>query len=365
MSKMEVTIMPNLLSGILVASSGSDATITGRYKNIDTSNLLAMLRSPLVGCKDGSNFLRTSLKIGYDGKCLSRSNMATASLARLCILDCDKSICQETGEELEGAPSPQLVSDILRSLGIFHVLYGSYSHYNGSKGNRYRILLITSQPYEKNQLLPTVESIISLLNRNITGNKLANATENRTWSQPWYYPRRPENSDIGTLYLEYLEGNPIDVVYPQVLPHKRNAKRTLTIAGASKDLSVIDIPNEISPIDAFNVQYPIRKLLSHYGYKFSYNTQEGERWLSPSSCSGIPGINVREGKFYSHHADEFNDNYWHDSFDLLRIKEHLSYRDAVIFAAKYAKAPDGRSIDEWNKSCRYTRAGQREQVSHI
>ena len=107
---------------------------------------------------------------------------------------------------------------------------------------------------------------------------------------------------------------------------------------------------EISPIHAFNDQYPITDLLNQYGYKRVYISKEYEKWISPDSKSRSAGITVKEGKFYSHHDDDINNGYWHDAFDLMRVREGLSDQEAVIKAAKNSIAPDGRTIDEYNKS---------------
>ena len=222
------------------------------------------------------------------------------------------------------------------------MLYGSYSHYNGDKGNRYRIVLFTQSPYNHDQLAPTIESLISLINANLFGDLLASATESNTWSQPWYYPRRPINSSINDLYIENLEGECVAVIESTVIPHqtshKLNSPNTIYPHG------------EISPIKAFNEQYPITDLLNQYGYKRVYVCKDYEKWLSLESKSGIAGTTVKNNKLYSHHDDTFNDGYWHDAFDLMRTREGISEQEAIIKAARNTLAPDGRTVDEYNKN---------------
>ena len=66
---------------------------------------------------------------------------------------------------------------------------------------RYRIILVTATAYSKEQLSPTVEGIVALININLSGDLLAYASENAVWSQPWYYPRKPSDSNIEPLYI--------------------------------------------------------------------------------------------------------------------------------------------------------------------
>ncbi|HFL2207152.1 TPA: hypothetical protein ACG3E5_003198, partial [Legionella pneumophila] len=101
---------------------------------------------------------------------------------------------------IEGAVDPLLVHNALKKLNIGHIIYGSYSHYAGGKGNRYRIILATEKPYNKEQLAATAEVLISLINHNLDKELLAYAKENSVFAQAWYYPRRPINSNVQSLH---------------------------------------------------------------------------------------------------------------------------------------------------------------------
>ena len=99
----------------------------------------------------------------------------------------------------------------MREQDIGHVLYGSYSHYVGNKGNRYRLILATSTPHTREHVKLILESIFVSINTHIGDELLIDVTENGTWSQPWHYPRKPANSTINDLYLEHLSGKGIEV----------------------------------------------------------------------------------------------------------------------------------------------------------
>lgn len=334
------------LQDTVVASTNTGIKTTDQFKNIFGDKLLLQLKEVPPGNKDGSHFLRTALNEFESGHCMSRGDNNAHSLARVLILDCDKRI-NECAEELDGAPCPIQVSDSLKSAGIGHIIYGSYSYYGGL--TRYRIMLVTKTPYKKEQLADTASTIVSLINFNLKGDLLAYANENNTWSQPWYYARRPENSTIEPLYIEY-SGAMVDVYETGITPPvthviiKKNASNT----------------GGISPIQAFNEQNSLTALLASYGYRRILVIKDGERWLSPDSKSKKAGVLVRGDKFFCHHgSDEFNDGYWHDAFDLMRGREGLSEHDAIIKAAQTTMAPDGRTVDEYNKN------SMNQQVANI
>ncbi|MCL5271964.1 MAG: hypothetical protein M1486_01340, partial [Gammaproteobacteria bacterium] len=328
-----------ILQAIEIASSVQGVRLTDQYTNISGEDLLAKLSSVEHGEKDGSHFLRTALKYDDNGQCMPRGDVNTHSLARLLILDCDKRIDRD-GQEHEGAPDPLLIHQALKCNNIGHIIYGTHSHYAGVKGNRYRIILGTEQPYDKKQLSATLEMVMLVINKNLDIDLLAQAKENNTFSQAWYYPRKPSGSVVSPLYFEYLEGGAVTVSNPQELPPTSHVVHCWKQEQA----------DEISPIAAFNEQNKLTDLLVKYGYVRKLIISEYEKWLSPNSSSGIAGITVKADKFFSHHDDQFNNGYWHDAFDLMRGHEGLSARDAVVKTAQSITAPDGGTIDQYNKS---------------
>ena len=328
-----------LLNDIKVASTEFVVNVTDSFNNITGAELLKKIKQPQCGQKEGSHFLRTSL-IENSASCLPRSDINSDSEASILIIDCDKHI-DVNGEEIEGAPDPKLIHGILQANNVTHVLYGSYSHYVGNKGNRYRIIIPTKVSYSRKQLEPTIESIIELINSNLDSEPLASAKENCTWAQPWYYPRKPMGCITADLYFEYLEGEAIDVMNASEIPPINKIKRTV-------DNNSVD--GGIMPITAFNQQYSIINLLTQYGYKLCCRNGEYEKWLSPHSTSGQAGITVKDNKIFSHHNDALNDGYWHDAFDLMSFCKGLNEKEAVKHAAQITLAPDGRTVDEYNKS---------------
>lgn len=328
-----------ILQTIEIASSEQGVRVTNQYINKGGKELLAKLLCVEAGEKDGSHFLRTGLKYDSHGQCMPRNDKSAKSLASLLIIDGDNRIDCD-GQEHEGAPDPFLIHQALKRNNIGHIIYGTHSHYAGGKGNRYRIILCTEQPYNKEQLSATLESVLLMINTNFDNDLFALAKENNIFSQAWYYPRKPNGCVVPTLYFEYLEGNTVAVTTPENLPPTSHIVNCWNQS----------LEGELSPIDSFNEQNKLTNLLVKYGYVRKLITNEREKWLSQNSSSGFAGITVKDNKFFSHHNDQFNDGYWHDSFDLMRCHEGLTTNDAVIKAAQSAVAPDGRTIDQYNKS---------------
>lgn len=328
-----------ILDKIEVASSYDDVRGEPAYQNISGAQWLGKLRECPKGIKKGLHWIRTTLNVDHANQCLRRKNDNAASLAYVLLIDCDKRISPD-GQEVDGAPDPLLVSNILKAHEIAHILHGSYSHYMNEKGNRYRILLMAQSAYNKEQLAPTVESIVAKINIGLAAleeDLLANAVENSTWAQGWYYPRQPTDNSGELLYLEHMTGQLVEVIESLNLPaiHHLLPRKSMQMK-----------PNEISVIDLFNEQKNICDVLIYYGYKQVLP----DKWLSPNSSSGVPGITVRDNKFFTHHADVFNDGYWHDCWDLWQKMGNLSMPDAITQAAKNLYLPDGRTVDEHNKN---------------
>lgn len=327
-----------IINNTELAFSEQGVRTTDQYVNINGEVLMARLRELPIGEKDGSHFLRTKLKTLDNNQCMSRAENNAESAASILLVDCDKGI-NEDGLEIEGAPDPRLIHEALIKLNIGHIIYGSHSHYSGNKGNRYRIILATQKPYHKEQLAATAEALVLLINQNLDEKLLAYAKENGVFAQAWYTPRKPYNSTVTPLYFEYLNGNPVKVFEQETLPPTSH---------------IILEPNHsddsLSPIKAFNEQNHLSTLLTQYGYKQKLIKNNEERWLSPDSTSGTAGIVVRDNRFFSHHSNVFNDGYWHSPFDLMQYHENLTRHEAIIRAAQTTIAPNGKSVDEYNKS---------------
>jgi hypothetical protein len=100
-------------------------------------------------------------------------------------------------------------------------------------------------------------------------------------------------------------------------------------------------------IDAYNAANSITDALSGAGYR-----QFGNRWLSPNSTSGIPGVVVfDDGRAYSHHAsDPFDSAHTFDAFDVFCYYKHIgNVTNAVRAAAdilQISSLPEGPTAED-------------------
>jgi hypothetical protein len=111
-----------------------------------------------------------------------------------------------------------------------------------------------------------------------------------------------------------------------------------------------------SPIDAFNTEYGLIDTLERYGA-----VRHGrDRWLSPNSESGTPGITIKGDKWFSSHGSDAgigkktDTGSMGDAFDLYVFYEHSGDRNTAI-----KKLGDMFTTDTGET---FTKANQREYM---
>ncbi len=202
MSAAALLVDPPL--GIGLNSVGVDSKrVTPVAWNWD--RLCGEISAPKIGRKDGAYFTRCV----FEG---DQRNDKNAKRIALVILDGDGSIDPETGEELEGAPDPHDVHEVLRTLDITHCLYSSFS--NGLKGARYRVV-IPAALADGAELAQVVDWLIGQLHA--SGVYLRNVSENKPVSQPWYLPRVPNAEALDAFVFLRHDGAdlPLDDILAQ------------------------------------------------------------------------------------------------------------------------------------------------------
>ena len=170
-----------------------------KLHNISVANLLASLTYIPEGDKDGSYFTRAGFIEGATG----HSDKDMLNISSVIILDADKT---EGEPKKLGAPCQYKVHENLKAAGINHLIVRSHSHQRPGYGNRYRIIIRTDRPYN-NEQLPG----LNIQALHLCGSPIKNVTENNTWSQPWYLPRKPKGDTNDFTYLEYTDGQPLIV----------------------------------------------------------------------------------------------------------------------------------------------------------
>jgi hypothetical protein len=107
-----------------------------------------------------------------------------------------------------------------------------------------------------------------------------------------------------------------------------------------------------SSIDAFNAEYPLLMMFDTYGY-----IGRGNRWLSPNSVSGSPGVTLSADgrKWLSTHGSDAgigrptSNGTMGDAFDLFTYYQHGGNRNAAIMAARDMFIIDGETINPVNQ----------------
>lgn len=319
----------------LAFAVGGRTDVALTVKDYTFQKLAARLRQPKQGGKDGSYYIR-----GGDLVAPKRADENLRS-AELLILDGDSRIDPETGEILSGAPPMPEVCSILRDLGIAYIAHTSHSYKPVNGGGaphwKYRIV-IPARIQSPAELDASVQWILDQLHAR--GCWLADVTENRKWSQPWYLPRvdRPDAflADVNE------DGDLFPVDQARVWLKERQKREQV-------ESKVYSLPPQQASgdIDAFNKQHGaewVRSKLESQGYKFVFKDGDKLRFIRPGSESGTPGVVVFRGSrgdwcVYSHHgaADPLS-NRVSDPFDLVAIFDHNGDRKAAARAV-LPKAP--------------------------
>lgn len=286
---------------------------------------------PQTGDKHGSYFVR--------GAATKRSNDELKS-ADVAILDGDSSIDPETGKVYEGAPTPLFVHEVLKDNDIQHFIYTSHSH--GTKGNRFRVV-VPVRLKNKSELAAVTDWLVDLCHADAVW--LNNATENSTWSQPWYLPRVPAGSESSFEFYQHDTDEVIDVSSIMSEWEREAASQSLPPPATSE--AILD-PE--SPIGRYNAEHgtpdEIMALLAEQGYVYKHtskiNNEIAYRFLSPESSSGTPGLILFKTRkdiwrVYSHHDDIIGkkvdgEKKAHNAFSLFTLFHHGGDQSAALAA---------------------------------
>jgi len=307
----------------------------------DARCLASRLKQVTVGKKNGSYFVR------YNGTI--RNDKAAPDEADVLILDGDSRITED-GEIAAPAPDPALVSEILAKQGWSHVIYSSYS--NGEQGPdyyKYRVLIFIK--YNRKQLPVLLDHFHELLHAENC--LLFNVNENRTWSQPWFFPRCPAERLHLFRYFEHLNGNEQDAnaicaayeaAHPQIKPEPIHRPNPVIKPTYGLEMLVIDAFNEFWKSPVYYLQ--------SQGYRYF-----GSRLLAPHCRdSSVAGVQICSEcidgveRVYSHHSnDPLCDGKPHDAFDCYKIIEHNGNEKAALIAVGQSFMVNGMTLEGWNR----------------
>lgn len=285
----------------------------GGYKNTTLSNwntdfygLVQTFSTPAIGNKDGSYFIRS---VGT-----KRNNTDTSDKAYVLIMDGDSHI-NEDGEIVSGAPKPILVHEVLKRLGIQHLIYTSYSNDIGLP--KYRVVIPCE--YSPEQLPILLDYLFKLLHE--AGVMLTPVPENRVWSQPWYYSRVPDEQHKSLFEFYQHDGALLDAA-GICQQWQLSQPEPVTLKPIITPPTIKQVTGQRDPIAEFNQTYRPSDILKRNHY-----IEKNGRFLRPDSSSKIPAVqyclDCTDGveRVYSHGGDVLNDGYAHNAFDCYRLLE--------------------------------------------
>lgn len=274
------------------------------------TELISALAEPEIGAKDGRYFIRCFGR--------RRTNKDTTQNADILIIDADSRINVSTGKIVKGAVPYDEISSILCELNINFCLYTTYSH--DIDYNKYRVIIFCR--YSREQLPRLLDYLFAEFHRR--GVMLAPVKENKTWAQPWYFPRVPDKWHKALFYhFSYMLGENLDADKIAPLDSQGISERI-------KDEPQTVVPDVAAELDTrqrnaireFNQAYSIEMILLRNGY-----TLVKGAFLRSDSESGNPGVkyfessNENEERVFSFGNDVLNDGKPHDAFDCYRLLE--------------------------------------------
>lgn len=288
-----------------------DVTVQGLAKLIDLFSTPAILSDKIKA----PYFLRCQAK--------HRNNNSVAPEASLLIVDADKRInWQGDNSELEGSINPAPVHGCLKSYGINHFIYSSYSNgkpdSHGYPMTKWRAVIPCQYPHDR--LTDCVNYIIDLLHENELF--VADAKENHTYAQAWFYPSVPPERAHLFKFFSFIDGDNLSIEsIPLPIVAKQEDEQVIKQALLSSKPALARCADMgKSPIDAFNAVNTIHDVLTRNDYKLDPHTK---KYLSPASSTGEAGVIVqKDGEhIISYHNDVLNDGKAHDAFSCYRLLE--------------------------------------------
>lgn len=280
-----------------------------------------------IGTKVGSYFVRGP----FSKPTRSNENITRADVL---IIDGDKRIDPDTGEVHEGAPAPNVAHEALQAIGLQHVIYTSHSHDPDRQFFRWRAI-IPAPIRTHDELLAMADQVVSEMQAH--GCFVANAKENGTWAQPWFFPRI-RSAEAPFQFIDGTDADPItrELIEQVTAKWKDDRKATRPRERLTAGRSSPADPS--TPIGRFiaangNPDTMI-ELLEDHGYILKafdrVNGQQAYRLLAPTSTTDVPGVHLYaardDGRWlvHSHHGehDPLARQPCNDAFEVYSILEH-------------------------------------------
>jgi len=201
------------------------------------------------------------------------------------------------------------------------------------------------------------ERLQTILNNQLEQFGISPDRANQRANQVCYLPNKGFSYEYAIVET-CLTGEPCGLLNPtsyndeleRLLEEERIADSQMKARRETARLKTIErmATGKFSPIDAFNEAYSVDMVLQSYGY-----IKQGKRWISPLSQSGVPGVTVKDSKWYTNHQSDIDAglNKMGDAFDLFKFYQHDNKQDSALKRAGEMFTDDrGQTLTEANRS---------------
>lgn len=272
------------------------------------------------------------------------------------------------------------VKNVLAYLEVYALIYSSRSstdklgfHNDGSQyfeikdgkkvlkgGHRWRVILPLAEP----QPATLWVRMAAIVNDRFQGMGIQPDRNSERVNQICYLPNRGEFYQSEIIGCNLLSVDAIADELAAKEEEERANQERLQAATEQARLKATQrmAQGEKSPIKAFNHAYPVEQCLEQYGYQ-----RHGNRWISPNSESGNPGVTVKNHRWISSHASDGGIGKLNthscsgDAFDLFKHYEHGGDHNAALKAAgAMFTGANGKTITQNNQQAYRATQGQND-----
>ena len=321
--------MPEFCSGFGQYHSANHKTNPKPYPKVTHEQIISMAKNPPSVDKSTAQWIIPSTL-------LSREATAQREKGEYFAVWCDF----DSHTELDS------IKQVLTSLGCFYLVYSSRSAKPDLKKWRVIIFLATAAN-------PTDWQIVtSIINDKFQAVGIVPDRASERHNQVAYL------SNKGEFYDYFIAENLPYLNWQQTLSAEIQAKKS-AIQQQQNDLKARQEQARIkaaermatgqkTPVLAFNEAYDLENCLLNYGY-----TKHGKRYLSPNSQTGVAGVTLKDGKWFSSHASDSgigkptNGGCFGDVFDLFVYYEcGGNYNDAIKKAGEMFTTANGLTLNK-------------------
>lgn len=242
------------------------------------------------------------------------------------------------------------IKAILASLVCSHIVYSSRSAIPDRQ--KWRVIIFLAHPANATEW----QQIAAIINDRFEAAGIVPDRASERVNQICYLPNR------GEFYQFHIEhGALLDwqtTLASEIVEKQRQAADNQARLNGLEERSRLKAiermaTGSLSPIEAYNAEYPLAQCLEIYGYK-----RVGKKWLSPNSESGNAGVSIQGNRWTSSHGSDGkigrpNKNGGGcngDAFDLFIHYEHGGDRNAALIAAGDMFTVNGKTLSKANQT---------------